>query len=130
MHMYKSNTKLCILSLYACLGSAILHEECGDEPLRAGAGGHDQWGDEGGLKDKIIMLLQVEKKGVIYFDDVCKLILRKFREDDEEEFNAHINLERYIWIPDVTMYSMKKLDRIKILKPVSRFLVEKTNGTT
>ena len=30
--------------------------------------------------------LQVEKKGVIYFEDVCKLILRKFREDDETEF--------------------------------------------
>ena len=29
---------------------------------------------------------QVEKKGVIYFEDVCKLILRKFREDDETEF--------------------------------------------
>ena len=31
-------------------------------------------------------VLQVEKKGVIYFEDVCKLILRKFREDDESEF--------------------------------------------
>ena len=31
-------------------------------------------------------LFQVEKKGVIYFEDVCKLILRKFREDDEHEF--------------------------------------------
>ena len=31
-------------------------------------------------------LFQVEKKGVIYFEDVCKLILRKFREEDEEEF--------------------------------------------
>ena len=72
--------------LYLFLGFAILYEECGYEPLRTGAGGHDQWGDEGGLKDKIIVLLQVEKKGVIYFDDVCKLILRKFREDDEEEF--------------------------------------------
>ena len=30
--------------------------------------------------------LKVEKKGVIYFEDVCKLILRKFREDDETEF--------------------------------------------
>ena len=28
----------------------------------------------------------MEKKGVIYFEDVCKLILRKFREDDETEF--------------------------------------------
>ena len=28
----------------------------------------------------------MEKKGVIYFEDVCKLILRKFREEDEEEF--------------------------------------------
>ena len=47
------------------------------------------------------MINEVEKKGVIFFDvilsssrpfpsnlfqDVCKLILRKFREDDEEEF--------------------------------------------
>ena len=31
-------------------------------------------------------VLQVLKKGVIYFEDVCKLILRKFREDDESEF--------------------------------------------
>ena len=31
-------------------------------------------------------LYKVEKKGVIYFEDVCKLILRKFREEDEEEF--------------------------------------------
>lgn len=32
------------------------------------------------------MINEVEKKGVIYFEDVCKLILRKFREDDESEF--------------------------------------------
>lgn len=32
------------------------------------------------------MINEVEKKGVIYFEDVCKLILRKFREDDETEF--------------------------------------------
>lgn len=32
------------------------------------------------------MINEVEKKGVIYFEDVCKLILRKFREDDEHEF--------------------------------------------
>ncbi len=30
--------------------------------------------------------MQVEKKGVIYFEDFCRLMLRKFREDDEEEF--------------------------------------------
>ena len=35
---------------------------------------------------KVKTALQVEKKGVIYFEDVCKLILRKFREDDESEF--------------------------------------------
>ena len=76
-----------MLNSTSFLGSALLHEERGDEPLRAGAGGHDQWGDEEWFKTQNIkLLLQVEKKGVIYFDDVCKLILRKFREDDEEEF--------------------------------------------
>jgi hypothetical protein len=28
----------------------------------------------------------VEKKGVIYFEDYCKLMLRKYREEDEQEF--------------------------------------------
>jgi len=37
-------------------------------------------------QELVDMTNEVEKKGVIYFDDVCKLILRKFREDDEEEF--------------------------------------------
>ena len=32
------------------------------------------------------MTNEVEKKGVIYFKDFCMLILRKFREEDEEEF--------------------------------------------
>jgi hypothetical protein len=30
--------------------------------------------------------MQVEKKGVIYFEDYCKLMLRKYREEDEQEF--------------------------------------------
>jgi len=37
-------------------------------------------------QELVDMTNEVEKKGVIYFEDVCKLILRKFREDDEEEF--------------------------------------------
>jgi len=34
----------------------------------------------------IDMSNEVEKKGVIYFEDFCKLVLRKYREEDEEEF--------------------------------------------
>ena len=65
-----------------------MHEECWYESIGTRAAGHDQW-------SKFLFyffghisyeLLQVEKKGVIYFEDVCKLILRKFREDDEHEF--------------------------------------------
>lgn len=37
-------------------------------------------------QELVDMTNEVEKKGVIYFEDVCKLILRKFREEDEEEF--------------------------------------------
>ena len=40
--------------------------------------------------------------------------------DDEEYFNIHINSEGQIWIPDVTMYSLKGVERLKILKPVGR----------
>jgi len=50
--------------------------------------------------------------------------------DEEEDFIIPINLERHIWIPDVTMYSLKDFERIKVLKPAGLFLVEKTNGTT
>merc|ERR1719347_697261 len=32
------------------------------------------------------MINEAEKKGVIYFKDFCTLILRKFREEDEDEF--------------------------------------------
>ena len=38
------------------------------------------------LQELIDMTNEVEKKGVIYFKDFCMLILRKFREEDEEEF--------------------------------------------
>lgn len=34
----------------------------------------------------IDMINEVEKKGLIYFKDFCKLALRKFREEDELEF--------------------------------------------
>jgi len=37
-------------------------------------------------QELVDMTNEVEKKGVIYFKDFCMLILRKFREDDEEEF--------------------------------------------
>jgi len=37
-------------------------------------------------QELVDMTNEVEKKGVIYFKDFCMLILRKFREEDEEEF--------------------------------------------
>ena len=50
--------------------------------------------------------------------------------DDQEEFSIPINLEGHIWIPDVTMYKLKEVKRVKVLKPTGRFLVEKWNNTT
>ena len=50
--------------------------------------------------------------------------------DDQEEFSIPINLEGHIWIPDVTMYKLKKVERVEVLKPTGCFLVEKWNNTT
>ena len=64
-----------------------MHEECWYESIGTRAAGHDQWSKFFLLfRLSFNELFQVEKKGVIYFEDVCKLILRKFREDDEHEF--------------------------------------------
>ena len=35
--------------------------------------------------------------------------------DDQEDFSIHINLEGHIWIPDVTMYSLKAVERFSSL---------------
>ena len=49
--------------MYACLGSSFLHEKCGDEPLRAGAGRHDQWGVKGYLEHtNYCVIVGVEKR--------------------------------------------------------------------
>ena len=50
--------------------------------------------------------------------------------DHQEEFSIPINSEGHIWIPDVTMYKLKKVERVKVLKPTGRFPVEKRNNTT
>ena len=45
--------------------------------------------------------------------------------DDQEEFSLSINLEGHICVHDVTMYKLKKVERVKVLKPTGCFLVEK-----
>jgi hypothetical protein len=56
--------------------------------------------------------MQVEKKGVIYFEDYCKLMLRKYREEDELEF---IRIMFKVTLPDHVIVIVKLFyDKINI----------------
>jgi hypothetical protein len=70
--------------------------------------------------------MQVEKKGVIYFEDYCKLMLRKYREEDEQEF---IRIMFKVTLPDHGHVSKnhRKPDRQNIVRCCSYTAKKKKN---
>ena len=44
--------------------------------------------------------------------------------------SASLSRTGHIWVPDGTMYKLKKVERVKVFQPTGHFLVEKWNNTT
>ena len=49
--------------------------------------------------------------------------------DEESEYEVDMDLEGKIWMPDMALYSWKKIERMNILSPNKQFLVQKRNDT-